>query len=691
MNDGKIKPDHLQKNAYVYIRQSTLRQVFDNSESTERQYHLKNRACVMGWDADRVIIIDEDMGRSGSSSQWRDGFQYLMAEVSMAKAGAVFALEVSRFARNSSDWHRLLEICAMTETLIVDEDGVYDPRHFNDRFLLGMKGQMSEAELHILQARLQGGSLNKARRGALQLRLPIGLCYSGEGRIIRDPDKEVQAAVARVFDIFAQKGSACKVVRYFSENNLLFPHGIREGVNNGDICWRPLMHNRVLKILHNPRYTGTYVYGRMRVFKDPQTGKTKYVLLPRDKWQVVIPDHGEGYISWEEFEANQKRLKANAQALGADRKSGPPREGPALLQGIVICGKCGRRMTIRYHERQGKLIPDYLCQKDGIENSSIVCQYVPGKNIDDSVEKLLIEKLTPESIEVALNVFEEVKKHHEDIKKAHKMRIAKLKYEADLAQRQYMHVDPANRLVASTLEKNWNDKLVNLQAARDEYDRTYKNNTLELAPELKEHLLELIRDFPKVWYNPRTPQSEKKRIVRLMIKDVTLVKDKEITAKIRWQGGAHTTLEIPKPLPAPLERVTPSETLTRIRELTIKFRPKQIVDILNREGHTTGTKQKFDVKKLHQIARSYGIKSYYSNLREEGKLTVKEMADRLGISAGTVIQWYKAGLLTGYVANDKGEYLFDCPGDKCPPKRQGEKLETRKKKLKNRGNNVNEV
>lgn len=691
MNDGKIKPEHLQKNAYVYIRQSTLRQVLDNTESAERQYHLKNRACAMGWDAERVIIIDEDMGLSGTSSQWRDGFQYLMTEVSMAKAGAVFALEVSRFARNSSDWHRLLEICAMTETLIVDEDGVYDPRHFNDRFLLGMKGQMSEAELHILQARLQGGSLNKARRGALQLRLPIGLCYSGEGRIIRDPDKEVQAAVERVFDIFAQKGSACKVVRYFSENNLLFPHVITEGVNKGDICWRPLMHSSVLKILHNPRYTGSYVYGRMRVCKDPQTGKAKTIPLSQDKWQVVIPDHGEGYISWEEFEANQRRLKANAQAFGGDRKSRPSREGPALLQGIVICGKCGKRMTIRYHERKGELVPDYLCQRDGIENSSIACQSMAGKNIDERVEKLLIEKLTPESIEVALNVFEEVKKRHEDIKKAHKMRIEKLKYEADLAQRQYMHVDPANRLVASTLERNWNDKLVDLQAARDEYERTYKNNTLELTPELKEQLLELIRDFPKLWYNPRTPQREKKRIVRLMIKDVTLLKEEGITLKIRWQGGAHTIIEIPKPLPAPLERVTPSDSLSRIRELSTKFRPKQIVDILNSEGYVTGTKQKFDSKKFHHIACIYGIKSYYSHLREEGKLTVKEMADRLGISPSTVIQWYKAGLLTGYVANDKGEYLFDPPGDNCPPKRPGEKLETRKKKLKNCGNNLYEV
>lgn len=283
MNEIKITPEHLQRNVYVYIRQSSIRQMVENTESTKRQYQLKDKAIAMGWDSERIIIVDEDQGLSGSGTQRRDGFQYLMSEVGMAKAGAVFALEVSRFARNSSNWHRLLEICAMTETLIVDEDGIYDPRHFNDRFLLGMKGQMSEAELHILKARLQGGALNKARRGDLQLRLPMGLCYSPTGKIIFNPDKEIQLAVRTVFDIFAQRGSAGKVVRYFSENKLLFPQQIHEGINKGNICWRPLFHWRILQILHNPRYTGNYIFGRVRVRKDPITGRIKNVKLNRDR------------------------------------------------------------------------------------------------------------------------------------------------------------------------------------------------------------------------------------------------------------------------------------------------------------------------------------------------------------------------------------------------------------------------
>jgi DNA invertase Pin-like site-specific DNA recombinase/DNA-binding transcriptional regulator YiaG len=683
MYEGRIKPEHLQKKAYIYIRQSSLRQVVEHSESTKRQYDLKGRAMAMGWAADNIVVIDEDLGLSGSGAQWRDGFQYLISEVGMAKAGAVLALEVSRLSRSSSDWHRLLEICAMTETLIIDEDGIYDPRHFNDRFLLGMKGQMSEAELHMLKARLQGGALNKARRGALQLSLPVGLCYSPSGEIVMDPDREIQEAVKRVFNVFAQKGSAGMVVRYFSENNLLFPHRIKTGVNKGSLYWRPLLHSCVLHVLHNPRYTGAYIFGRMRVSKNILTGKISTIKLPQDRWQVFIPSHGQGYITWEEYEANQRRLRTNAVAFGADRKAGPPREGTALLQGIIICAKCGKRMTLRYHARKGELVPDYLCQRDGIETNTNFCQLIPGGSIDKAIEKLLIEKLTPESIEVALDVFEEVKKQQEDIKKAHKMRTAKLQYEADLAGRQYMNVDPANRLVACTLEKNWNDKLMQLQIATDEYDRKYKNSSSLVTLEIRNQLLGLIKDFSKVWYNPKTPIRDKKRIVRLMIQDVTLMKDKSITMKILWRGGAHTILDIPKPLPAPLQRMTPEKAVDRIKQLSTDYTTKQIADILNREGYVTGTHQEFSKGILQHIMPSYGIKSYYEHLREQGKLTTGELAKMLGICTTTVIEWHRAGKLTGCIANDKGEYLFDCPIGKLQSKKIGGKLNGRKKKNEN--------
>jgi hypothetical protein len=435
--------------------------------------------------------------------------------------------------------------------------------------------------------------------------------------------------------------------------------------------------------LHNPKYTGAYIFGKLRTSKNILTGKTTAVKLPQDRWQVFIPSHGQGYITWEEYEANQRRLRANALAYGADRKKGPPREGTALLQGIIICGKCGKRMTLRYHERKGELVPDYVCQREGIENSTRSCQCIPGRSIDKAIEKLLIEKLTPESIEVALDVFEEVKQKQEDIKKAHRMRMAKLQYEADLAGRQYMNVDPANRLVACTLEKNWNDKLMQLQIATDEYDRKYKNSPLVLNPEIRNQLLGLIKDFSKVWYNPKTPLRDKKRIVRLMIQDVTLMKDKAITIKIRWRGGAHTIMEIPKPLSAPFERMTPEGVVNRIKQLSTNYTAKRIADILNSEGYATGTNQKFTSRNLQQIMSAYGIKNYYACLREDGKLTTREIAKMLGICTKTVIDWYNVGLLNGHIANDKGEYLFDLPQNNLPPKRPGEKLYVRKKKVEN--------
>jgi len=683
MSNNKIYPKHFSKNAYVYIRQSSLRQVMENKESTDRQYHLKNRATIMGWSPENIVIIDEDLGLSGKDSKWRNGFQYLMSEVSMAKAGAIFALEVSRFARNSADWHRLLEICAMTETLIIDEAGIYDPRQFNDRFLLGMKGQMSEAELFILKDRLQGGALNKARRGALQFRLPIGLCYSPDGRIVLDADVEIQAAVKRVFDVFTDKGTACKVVKYFNKNKLLFPQRIQKGINKGNIFWKPLSHGLTLQILRNPRYTGTYVYGRTKVQRNPSTGKIIHIKLPQKDWQIIIPEHGQGYLKWEEYESNLRRLRANAKSFGYDRRSGPPREGPALLQGIVMCGKCGQRMTINYHQYKKKLAAEYKCQREGIENGHPICQSIYcGNVIDNVVEKLIIEKLTPESIDIALEVFEEVKKQQENIKKAHKMRITKLKYEAEIAQKQYIHVDPVNRLVAGTLEKNWNEKLLNLQIAQDKYNRKFKDNGLKLDPDIKKQLLTLIGAFPTIWNNPNTPNADKKRIIRLMIKDVTLTKNEKISIQIRWNGGANTIIEISSPLPAPLARQIPEKTLIRIRKLSIEHTPAQVVDLLNNEGYKTGTKKIFTLRRLSHIVKKYQIKTFYTLLREQGKLTAKEISKKFGVCSGTVIKWHRAGLITANMITGKNKFLFDDPGDIILVSRRGEKLATRKEKLK---------
>src|ERR1700724_1573459 len=335
-SNSKITPGHLKKTAYLYIRQSTLRQVFENTESTQRQYALRQRAIVLGWPSEHIEVIDCDQGQSGASTAEREGFQKLVTEVSLGKAGIVMGLEVSRLARNCADWHRLLEICALSGTLILDEDGLYDPAHFNDRLLLGLKGTMSEAELHVLKARLRGGILSKAQRGELKMPLPVGLVYDPAQRVVLDPDKELQNTLRYFFETFRRTGAAWATVQAFGKEGLKFPR--RGQAGSGELIWERLRLSAALDTLHNPRYAGAFCFGKTRSWKDPQGGR-HCVDLPREQWAILIKEAHPGYISWEEFEENQKRLQLNQQTRGLGRHSGPAREGPALLQGLVICGQ----------------------------------------------------------------------------------------------------------------------------------------------------------------------------------------------------------------------------------------------------------------------------------------------------------------------------------------------------------------
>ena len=373
----KVNDGHLRRDAYLYIRQSTVRQVFENTESTMRQYALRDRAVALGWPSERVIVIDSDLGQSGASGAERAGFQRLVGEVGTGKAGIVLGLEVSRLARNSSDWHRLLEICALTDTLILDEDGLYNPADFNDRLLLGLKGTMSEAELHVLRARLRGGVLNAARRGALRLSLPVGLVYEEGGAVVLDPDAQVRGSLEHLFATFRRTGSASATVKHFREQDLRFPRRPRNGPHQGEVVWEPLRLWRVLRVLHNPRYAGIYCFGRTRRRK-LVGGAVEFRKLPREQWTVRLPDAHPGYITAEQYEANLRQLRDNAQAHGAERRQSPPREGAALLQGLVICGVCGRRMTVRYRSGSGRQSTEYVCQYEGNDTASRRCQIITG-------------------------------------------------------------------------------------------------------------------------------------------------------------------------------------------------------------------------------------------------------------------------------------------------------------------------
>ena len=529
----KVTPAHLKRNAYLYVRQSTLRQVFENSESTKRQYALRERAVALGWTLDRVITIDSDLGQSGASAVDREGFQRLVAEVGVGKAGIVLGLEVSRLARNSTDWHRLLEICALTDTLILDEDGVYDPAHFNDRLLLGLKGTMSEAELHVLRARLLGGILNKARRGELKSPLPVGFAYGAEDRVILDPDKQVQQSMRFFFAAFHRTGSACGVVKAFRQQALLFPRRLKKGPHKGELLWTELEHSQALRVLHNPRYAGAFIYGRTRTRKRPD-GSDCWSKLPREQW-VLVPGMHAGYIAWDEYEGNQRRLQENAQALGADRRRSPPHQGPALLQGIVLCGVCGCRMSIRYHDRGGRRVPDYVCQREAIQQGRPVCQRITGEHIDQAVSQVLMQTMTPLALEVALTVQQELQSRLDEADRLRQQRVERARYEAELAQRRYMNVDPSNRLVADTLEADWNQKLRALAEAQDECERQQQTDRVAIGEQRREAVLALSSDFQQVWENPQTPDRERKRLVRLLLEDVTLAARGESLPVATWQ------------------------------------------------------------------------------------------------------------------------------------------------------------
>jgi DNA invertase Pin-like site-specific DNA recombinase len=660
MPELKVTPEHLKRGAYLYIRQSTLRQVSEHGESTQRQYALRDRAIAAGWPIERIHVIDRDLGKSGAHAAARDGFQQLVSEVALGKAGIVMGLEVSRLARNSADWHRLIELCAVTATLILDEDGIYDPAGFNDRLLLGLKGTMSEAELHILKARMRGGQLNKARRGELEIGPPVGLVYRTDGTIGLDPDAQVQKAIRLVFETFDRTGSAVQTVRFFRDQGLMFPRRLRTGPNKGDLLWAPPHHARILQVLHNPRYAGAFVYGRTRTRRRPDGG-TSVIKVPRAEWQFVMPGTHQGYINWECFEANQCRLTDNARAFGAERRSGPPREGPALLQGRVLCGLCGERMGVHYSGQHGHTVPTYVCQETALRRGGKICQTVPGKVVDAAVANLLIEMMTPMTLAVTLEVQRELAARVAETDAVRRQHVDRMRYEAELARRRYMLVDPANRLVADTLEAEWNDKLRRHTDAVEDYERRSKQHAEVLGAEAQRRILDLAEQLPRIWQDPRVDSRERKRIVRLLIDDVTLIKSQMITAHVRLSGGAPRTLVLERPLPIAQIRKFKPELVAMVDQLLDQYCDREIADILNRDGWRTWDGKPFNLKKVAWVRAAYKLSSRYDRLRRRGMLTTIEVATTFGISKTAVHEWGRQGLITKCYNDNLNRGLWTLP------------------------------
>lgn len=661
----KVQTRHIRRHAYLYVRQSSMRQVFENTESTKRQYALRQRAIALGWSAEQIIVIDEDQGQSGASAEGREGFQRLVAEVGMGNAGIVMGLEVSRLARNSSDWHRLLEICALTDTLILDEDGIYDPAHFNDRLVLGLKGTMSEAELHVLRARLRGGIISKARRGELESPVPVGLVHDERARVVLDPNARVRETLEYFFESFRRTGSAMGVVKDFRRENVLIPRRIRRGPHSGELAWGPLLHSRALEILHNPRYAGAFFFGRTRQRRRPDGGSF-FVTLPRDEWIALIPNAHPGYIGWEEFEENQRRLQENSAAHGSERRRSPPREGVALLQGLVICGRCGERMTVRYHHDNGTPYPSYVCQRRGIENGEAICQSIVGATLDAEIGKLLVELVTPLSLEVALAVQDELAAHVDEADRIRHLEVENMQYEADLARRRFMQIDPDNRLVADELEREWNDRLRAVQAAREKYEQHKKHPGTALQADERARILSLAKDFPALWSAPSTNPRERKRMVRLLIEDVTLNRGDQIRADIRFRGGSTESMTLPLPAPAWMLRKTASDVIAEIDALLEHHTRGEIAVILNERGRRSGEGKPFHKLRVWQLEKAYNLRSRHDRLRAAGMLNLAEIAAKLGVSTATIKIWRQCGLLKAHAYSDKPEHLYEPPGADAP-------------------------
>lgn len=670
----KVQARHLRRTAYLYVRQSSLRQVQENTESTKRQYALRQRAIVLGWPTDQIIVIDSDLGESGASTHGREGFQHLVTEVGMGRAGIVMGLEVSRLARNSADWHRLLEICALTDTLILDEDGVYDPAHFNDRLLLGLKGTMSEAELHVIKARLRGGVLNKARRGEYRSPLPVGFVYDDNGNVVLDPDQQVQESIRHLFRTFRRTGSGYGTLRAFREQGLVFPRRHRNGPHKGELSFSGQTLATVLRTLHNSRYAGVYTFGKTRSRKTVD-GRVLIERLGREEWTAFIPDAHAGYISWAEYEENQRILRDNEVVHGMEAiRRSTPREGPALLQGLAICGRCGQRISVRYYTRKGLRLPSYTCVRSKVYRGEPTCHTVAGKGIDAAISKLLTDVVTPEALQVALEVQQELKARIDEADRLRLQAVKRAQYDADLARRRFLRVDPDNRLVAASLEAEWNEKLRVLQQVKEEYERQREADRLAVTRDERERVLSLATDFPRLWSDPATP--ERKRMLALIIEDVTLHKgERVVTAHVRFKGGRTATLEVPIPKNGWKAVQTSPEVIAEIDRLLDDHPYEEIARLLNERGFRPGATERFGVERftvriVSRLSRDYGLRSRYDRLRARGLFTRAEIMERLEISKSTIRNWAKCGLVAAHTCDGRS-YLYEDPGSDPPQKARG--------------------
>jgi DNA invertase Pin-like site-specific DNA recombinase len=645
---GKITEQQRRRRAVVYVRQSTLHQVERNVESSARQYALRERAIELGWSAGSVVVVDEDMGRSGASTQGRIGFKELVAEVGLGNVGLVLALEVSRFARSSADWHQLLDLCALTGTLIADADGVYSPADFNDRLLLGLKGTMSEAELHLIRARLDGGLRNKAERGDLRLALPVGLDRDDDGRVVLSPDEQVRHAIERVFVLWRRVGSARQVVMELIDEGQQLP---RRSVGQRRIRWARPSYGAVHDFLTNPAYAGAFVFGRKRREKTVDRDgcvRIRDVEVPLAEWSVCLPEHHPGYVSWTEYRATRERLRANVRPRGEG--GGAAREGAALLQGLVRCGQCGRRMQVGYSGTGGK-VRRYLCVRGHVlHHTDTSCQSLGGGRLEKAVVEAFLEAVTPAGVTATAGAIRELEDQHEQLLAGQRLALERAEYEAERAERQFDACEPENRLVARTLERRLEDALATVERERGKVIALEHAHPEPLTDQERVALVQIARDLPRLWAANTTTDRDRKLLLRTLIREIVVTvnaQERHATAEIAWEGGARTELTVKLNARGPDRHVLGDDTVELIRRLAEHHPDDQITAILNRQGRRTGQGLPFTRARVQGARFRAGISAAPPPDPSSDVITIQQAAKELGVTTFTIRRWLREGLLAG--------------------------------------------
>lgn len=658
LRSDKITNQHLQRLAIVYVRQSTAHQVLEHRESTARQYALADRAVALGWPAAAVEVIDEDQGHSGSSAEGRNGFQRLLAAVSSDRVGLILGLEMSRLARSCKDWHALLELCAIYRTLLGDADGVYDPSQYNDRLLLGLKGTMSEAELHILKSRLQQGMWNKAERGEVLNHAPIGYLRTVAGDFVIDPDEQVQAVVRLIFTQFTRRGSVNGVLKWLVRNHVKLPIRPHCGVNRGELEWRRPNRVTLLNMLHHPIYAGAYRWGhrevdpRKKVPGRPTTGRTFHAY---DDCRVLIRDRFPAYISWEEFERNQQKLKDNS-TLG--KMLAAPRHGPSVLAGLVVCGRCGHRMLVGYTNAATTQTLRYSCQRDAIDYGAEICQSLSGAVLEAFVTERLLHAVAPASLELSLAASADIERERRELDEHWQQRLARSRYEVEQARRQYAAVDPEHRLVARELERRWDESLRADEQLQADYVRFQQECPKQLSGQERQQILALAQDLPGLWRCDTTTAQDRQTVARLLFEQVTVTVEGDtdcVEVELRWAGGFMSRHTLYRPVQTYEQLSNYQELVHRIELLRAARKTlPEIAEALNAEGfHPPKRSPHFTPAILSRFLRERGVRTgplprsvTKAQQLQNNEWWLADLAAELHMPIATLHRWQRVGWVT---------------------------------------------